>query len=266
MLSRLKGIETNNNSPFRLRGRRLWICFPVWRELKRDSYPIWQIPSRLWICFPVWRELKQVAGRLSWSAVTRCFGYAFPFEGNWNSDHGFRIPHAGCLWICFPVWRELKREGGKYENEKNCDFGYAFPFEGNWNLISSNLSSASNFTFGYAFPFEGNWNFQPYISLHSPVCFGYAFPFEGNWNVLHGVPVASVYQTLWICFPVWRELKLHTSHNLLNWTFKALDMLSRLKGIETLFGVRGLRGVCGRFGYAFPFEGNWNVVNINRLT
>ena len=41
-----------------------------------------------------------------------------------------------------------------------------------------------------------------------------------------------------------------------------LDMLSRLKGIETGFTVLGVAGVPKLFGYAFPFEGNWNTPDI----
>ena len=110
MLSRLKGIETlipvlagvfgsaffgyafpfegnwnsehsaaNTNAP----NVRLWICFPVWRELKHFSAVAVTFTGRLWICFPVWRELKQI----------------------YRSSRSSRNIK---LWICFPVWRELK--------------------------------------------------------------------------------------------------------------------------------------------------------------
>ena len=82
MLSRLKGIETCYCG-LRLDQSRLWICFPVWRELKQQHYHHNKSQYILWICFPVWRELKPC-----------------PTE---------RHRATQSLWICFPVWRELKR-------------------------------------------------------------------------------------------------------------------------------------------------------------
>ena len=65
--------------------------------------------------------------------------------------------------------------------------------------------------------------------------FGSAFPFEGNWNYSWGSGCRNA---------------LHAS---------ALDTLSRLKGIETnAVGIRILI-LFTTFGYAFPFEGNWNL-------
>ena len=133
MVSRLKGIET----------------FMEW---------CWQYSSGLWICFPVWRELKLI------SLKKICT----------NS--------ASCLWICFPVCRELKQTFYSYKGNTTA-FGYAFPFEGNWNYSSIFPSFSPQFIFGYAFPFEGNW----------------------NWDVFIDIPIDT---RLWICFPVWRELKL----------------------------------------------------------
>ena len=59
-LSRLKGIETQDQSPTRhhLRGR-VQIRFPVWRELKHNTKP---------------NNIRHF----------NLFRYAFPFEGNWN--------------------------------------------------------------------------------------------------------------------------------------------------------------------------------------
>ena len=67
------------------------------------------------------------------------------------------------------------------------------------------------------------------------VFFGYAFPFEGNWN------------------PFWIAVTSLAR-------FLPLDMLSRLKGIEThINAVYVLSSSVISFGYAFPFEGNWNL-------
>ena len=234
MLSRLKGIETCSTS-FRNTHLSLWICFPVWRELKLIIPILYPLVSLLWICFPVWRELKQLRIR-SVNKDWRVFGYAFPFEGNWND----------------------------------------------WSNSDKSDKSESNF--------------------------GYAFPFEGNWNE-YSVRRAPSNTTLWICFPVWRELKLVGFFAFFAVDLSTLDMLSRLKGIETSFGVgysipcipldmlsrlkgietgmpllwltqsissldmlsrlKGIETIAFRFrtlirrlffGYAFPFEGNWNSI------
>ena len=165
MPSRLKGIET--------RCRRCYRADNVW----------------LWICFPVWRELKPLCGISVPPDHRRNFGYAFPFEGNWNSSRAFMTAKATL-------------------------FGYAFPFEGNWNATTSAkplIIDWKKSDFGYAFPFEGNWNsvLNPATCVRGSYSFGYAFPFEGNWNSSPSRPFIS-----FLLYP--------------------LDMLSRLKGIETL--------------------------------
>ena len=174
------------------------------------------------------------------------------------------------------------------------------------------------FNFGYAFPFEGNWNLQTLLGealralllsldmlsrlkgietialcmwhWSSLADFGYAFPFEGNWNT----PLIRFQywqrSNLWICFPVWRELKRLPDPRHGWQLFLPLDMLSRLKGIETvpvqtiapllfpldmLSRLKGIetnsatasRGLVDKsFGYAFPFEGNWNEIQMILLT
>ena len=148
---------------------------------------------------------------------------------------------------------------------------------------------------------------NPHQPVGSFFNFGYGFPFEGNWNSVRWRYIIRCNLFLWICFPVWRELKPEicaiVDNEVILWIWfpvwrelkhfvhppvgrelrEALDMLSRLKGIETwvhgpvsslsamsLDMVSRLKGIetllrlfcililhwC--FGYAFPFEGNWN--------
>ena len=190
--------------------------------------------------------------------LLRLFGYAFPFEGNWNacSAKG-RCCCWRILWICFPVWRELKRSVGSSSSSSSVFFGYAFPFEGNGNWISAAVSQAANFALWICFPVWREW--KPLVFQSGYVqypLFGYAFPFEGNGNSRLS-PSADTPLSLWICFPVWRELKhpvidrklagicfgyafpfegngnstqIHSQSMLLIFS---LDMLSRLKGMET---------------------------------
>ena len=87
--------------------------------------------------------------------------------------------------------------------------------------------------------------------------FGYAFPFEGNWNSHRSGKTCEGPHTLWICVPVWRELKLAPFRENLWASLHPLDMRSRLKGIETRV-VTQVTWEGEDFGYAFPFEGNWN--------
>ena len=145
MPSRLKGIETsrwNHCSPFWF---EVWMCLPVWRELKRNRG---MTPSNdglfVWMCLPVWRELKLdgvrrlVRPRTSldvpsclkgietlnhadaWPAPLPRFGCAFPFEGNWNVNpksilpylslpirSGFKATWQG-RWKCFNALKFLE--------------------------------------------------------------------------------------------------------------------------------------------------------------
>ena len=138
------------------------------------------------------------------------FGSAFPFEGNWNF----------LMFYSHPIQKEpldpLSRLKGietgnpsvKFRLALLAHFGSAFPFEGNWN-VAKHASFWSDFHFGSAFPFEGNWNVCNLdIHITSVFFFGSAFPFEGNWNTYFAAALA--------------------------WQLgSSLDMLSRLKGIET---------------------------------
>ena len=161
-LSRLKGIETLCQRPLRywidsseytfpFEGNwnlclsyllksfrlRLWIHFPVWRELKqikvtgflqfygnplntlsrlkgietkRKINTSENLLPRLWIHFPVWRELKPFKDHFKDHCLGQNSEYTFPFEGNWNSCLNWMIKTKTMrkLWIHFPVWRELK--------------------------------------------------------------------------------------------------------------------------------------------------------------
>ena len=105
-----------------------------------------------------------------------------------------------------------------------------------------------------------------FILFKYPSYFGYAFPFEGNWNPYSHKTVRAVTKLLWICLPVWRELKpppwwTRQSHRPLavfgyafpfegNWN---LDIPSKYPNSRSFFG------------YAFPFEGNWNSISQNAL-
>ena len=184
MVSRLKGIETHISGTAS-RSSRLWIWFPVWRELKQTDTINRTVP------------------------IASNFGYGFPFEGNWNP-----------------------KLGGLHCAEDFSFFGYGFPFEGNWNEILPDVSDTVCAFFGYGFPFEGNWNtLSPDTKVVPAAAFGYGFPFEGNWNFFLLCGCGCVHLTL--------------------------DMVSRLKGIETGFSFPVAASAVA-FGYGFPFEGNWN--------
>ena len=165
------------------------------------------------------------------------FGYAFPFEGNWNLVGLFfrfryqTIPPT--VWICFPVWRELKLRPPTAEHVDNPSLDMLSRLKG---IETKNPFSIPPKVFlskfGYAFPFEGNWNiFVQTISFSCPFCLDMLSRLKGIETFwIFGVRYIN---RVWICFPVWRELKpmrLTTWNDLLK---KGLDMLSRLKGIET---------------------------------
>ena len=163
MLSRLKGIETWMYS---IMSSLIFSTLDMLSRLKGiETYAEWSV----------------------WMLLSHFFGYAFPFEGNWNRllfhpaanvsaalDMLSRLKGIETLqplqllqvwwelWICFPVWRELKPR-----------------------LILT-------------------------VTFSAPSSFGYAFPFEGNWNS-------------------WKAAGCHHCDE----QKKTLDMLSRLKGIET---------------------------------
>ena len=107
-LSRLKGIETLPDLLLYDWQLRLWIHFPVWRELKhKGRLRLLKHRRKLWIHFPVWRELKLVCQ--------------------------FEVNFVYLLWIHFPVWRELKLVCQNWPKKSKLISESTFPFEGNWN-------------------------------------------------------------------------------------------------------------------------------------
>ena len=256
VLSRLKGIETL----IPVRGKFRFGSYNVLSRLKGietgDTLLHSLFANQLTMSFPVWREWK----RIPLSLIMRVF-YK--------------------LTMSFPVWRELKHRCGcqTCNNEKSYNvlsrlkgieteiplilrydpqcLQCPFPFEGNWNLASSFITDGAYLNLQCPFPFEGNWNISLKILLillfRTLQC---PFPFEGNWNWIgckDGVTVAIPY-----------------------------NVLSRLKGIETLVAAVGVVAVVGsltmsfpvwrelkrrwclcgwrlcRLQCPFPFEGNWN--------
>ena len=187
----------------------------------------------LWLHFPVWRELKHWYLLVLAFPLRNCnFGYTFPFEGNWNSCVDCSCRCCQTLWLHFPVWRELKlpQLPKTHRCDLKNDFGYTFPFEGNWNLKGCyhpvNLPSLATLS-----RLKGIETLTIINFIANLIYFGYTFPFEGNWNLYTNVASFFV-STLWLHFPVWRELK-------------PLSIFDSFQSRQN-------------FGYTFPFEGNWN--------
>ena len=288
-LSRLKGIETLSLMSLTLGLLFLWIHFPVWRELKRftlsgkglrgirptlntlsrlKGIETWLPPTSLlrllvlWIHFPVWRELKLLTVRsqlpleqpFPLNTLSRLKGIEtlrhlsryckFQFALNTLSRlKGIETDTkrflerlvSSPLWIHFPVWRELK--------QRFLFSSFLSPFK-SLNTLSR-LKGIETFDHvirqfhtlfadsEYTFPFEGNWNVS-FVSagrLFKPTS-EYTFPFEGNWNI---------------------QGEVYNRTNL-----NALNTLSRLKGIETLYPGIPISPCMRISEYTFPFEGNWN--------
>ena len=164
-----------------------------------------------WIRFPVWRELKLSTKAILVSSLNICFGYAFPFEGNWNQwIRLYRLQDMPYFWIRFPVWRELKRFK-RSSVIKISRFWIRFPV---WRELKRGVDLADLLwsTFWIRFPVWRELKRTSVLCLLPSVhAFGYAFPFEGNWNMKLR-DLRSLYDCcFWIRFPVWRELKLGTS-------------------------------------------------------
>ena len=259
MVSRLKGIETHESPQSTHRLNSLYMV----SRLKgiETRVPSCQMPSvGLCIWFPVWRELKLFWKFIFFHFLSNDFVYGFPFEGNWNHLGGFL--HRSCwyfvygfpfegnwnlilrpsleilspLCICFPVWRELKLLLRHRERGRGNPLDMVSRLKG-IETYDPQFRGKPLIDFVYAFPFEGNWNCKLINMAPYPnPTFVYGFPFEGNWN--------------WITL-------LGTSEK--NET--TLDMLSRLKGIETIWWIDESSTSPSPFGYGFPFEGNWNEKN-----
>ena len=85
--------------------------------------------------------------------------------------------------------------------------------------------------------------------------FGTTFPFEGNWNLWVYTHRFAGFVAVRNYFPVWRELK-QIPDAFITIFNRCSELLSRLKGIETLFMIHPV--FKSLFGTTFPFEGNWN--------
>ena len=218
-----------------------------------------KISSCLATHFPVWRELKL-------NSFTDCLSmsigslHTFPFEGNGNNLTLSASISMGTSRYTLSRLKgiETLSDGISIEPTYSEVSLHTFPFEGNWNLlwwwlfhqtmrlathfpvwrelklvVRSNIRTAS-FRSLHTFPFEGNWNdyekrkrhlCQQHCSLHT-------FPFEGNWN-----------------------FGAHHKHP----PYIARYTLSRLKGMET---IMCRKWICGWMSslHTFPFEGNWNAI------
>ena len=217
--------------------------------------------ASLWIRFPVWRELKLTFGLPTGCFAAVVFGYAFPFEGNWNPTIASRNPFAFKLWIRFPVWRELKLNASKCSllTTKTSPLDTLSRLKGIETVRTRELAGVHWSTLDTLSRLKGIETFTLWLTRH-----------QLDW--------------LWIRFPVWRELKLV---DILFWyhqIISTLDTLSRLKGIETyslrsagssqklwirfpvwrelkpIASARSMLFLTIAFGYAFPFEGNWGIV------
>ena len=286
-----------------------------WNAYTETRGPI--LAKRLWIHFPVWRELKQTQAP---NLATHCGGnseYTFPFEGNWNIK---QVSLSGAsnitLWIHFPVWRELKPMNRINGNHLNSDHSeYTFPFEGNWNLKKKDiylffiltlntLSRLKGIETVYhsfqpihlytlntlsrlkgietGFPVDGTVN--PGNSLNTLSRLKgietlrlsasalrsryseYTFPFEGNWNFscVHLPTLPAGFHSEYT-FPFEGNWNYYSDSETKN-IFHSLNTLSRLKGIETILDFDdGYPERCNS-EYTFPFEGNWNSrLNLMRI-
>ena len=186
--------------------------------------------------------------------------YTFPFEGNWNfwrflnnqrnllkscytlsrlKGIETKLPISFLrvvehLAIHFPVWRELKHNSRANPNSC-CLFAC--------NTLSRLKGIETQHTVV---------QFTDWSNLL------YTFPFEGNWNSFSTTGLFSIFPTLAIHFPVWRELKrygpvaLNAGHWLLAIHFPVWRELKRVGG------TRSIRNGRVTLQYTFPFEGNWN--------
>ena len=130
MVSRLKGIETNNSQLPIVPYYHFGYGFPFEGNWNFCRYRIaaffWfltlDMVSRL-------KGIETILHSLESSAESNDFGYGFPFEGNWNT-----------------YWQTRICRSARY-------FGYGFPFEGNWNLV--------NFFWGWRVTLRKLWIWFP---------------------------------------------------------------------------------------------------------
>ena len=112
------------------------------------------------------------------------FGYAFPLEGNGNTNSSDIEQRPCFLWICFPVGREWKPVLSDAQTSAlPFTLWICFPVGREWKRMCTRIGMPTITIFGYTFPFEGNGNISwCAMPARSPV-FGDTFPFEGNGNI-----------------------------------------------------------------------------------
>ena len=188
------------------------------------------------MCFPVWRELKLSLLLLRQVVLPFCLNVLSRLKGieTKTAECENQCDYGEKFKCAFPFEGNWNNPDPRGHQEPSRWFKCAFPFEGNWNGLLPLMDTVqTKVLFKCAFPFEGNWNFIAQ-GRHKPFClFKCAFPFEGNWNFLEITPASAL-------SPL------------------SLNVLSRLKGIETFTSrVKAIASPL-RFKCAFPFEGNWN--------
>ena len=217
ILSRLKGIETFLDlENIHKNCSHLWIYFPVWRELKLLWVSIvisngWN----LWIYFPVWRELKLISFKCHWFHLKR-------------------------LWIYFPVWRELKLRvfHGEHANNK-ITLDILSRLKGIETGLQIRQWPREHCPLWIYFPVWRELKQVQYLGVASDLqlTLDILSRLKGIETNTYRSPKGVFIHSLWIYFPVWRELKLavQASHYP---SLSTLDILSRLKGIETSYKSR----------------------------
>ena len=213
----------------------------------------------LWIHFPVWRELKRIirACRPLW---IQCFGYTFPFEGNWN------INPTENRGTCHALDTLSRLKGIETPTEQQFkDFQ-----RHSLDTLSRLKGIETRVVISFCLLRVALW-------IHFPVWRELKRKCSKTGNAMAAkMPLDTLSRLKGI------ETSLM---NLRRTPFLPLDTLSRLKGIETWrlapdgsltswillwihfpvwrelkhFGIWW--GFCLRFifGYTFPFEGNWNA-------
>ena len=222
--------------PCFLQGYSLWICLPVWRELKLDGVYVYVKAFSLWICLPVWRELKHLA--LNNSGLARFCSLDMPsrlkgIETRCAETHPYRLIALDMPSRLKVIETQVENRSFKFNPPQTLDMPSRLKgIETSLYSLGRILAYAN---FGYAFPFEGNWNtLQAFWRDIRKRGFGYAFPFEGNWNLIFIGIRDSCIGLLWICLPVWRELKpfFPVSGSTSSWLWICLPVWRELKHLR----------------------------------
>ena len=141
----------------------------------------------------------------------------------------------------FPVWRELKLINGP---GTHCD-------------QFCRLNAVSRL--------KGIETFQSIFQFLSKVKFECSFPFEGNWNCVPVVCREYPLLSVWMQFPVWRELKLPLSWDayFASTVWMQFPVWRELK-LAIPLTIMFLNAF--KFECSFPFEGNWNFGFFSTIT